>query len=390
MMLIRLRLAFLLCAPVLFSVFATDALGKEKASPNKTTYDQLAYDIGFNGMILVGRGDAKPQIIAAGTSMPDRQIEAGYEKGTLTGIESGRGLRFFDLRDRWRWASVTKQVVATLVLQEVAKGTIALDQPLATYLPNFRGPNAAKITIRQLLRHQSGLPNPDDTAPDKAGVPAYYSPTITQDRSATSGWCAGAPKSEPGGNWAYNNCDFIVAGAVLEAVTGQTWQELVASRIAKPLGLKSLAAFPKPQITVQGFSKKVREPAYRLEHFAASGALYGTPYDLWKFDRALMTGKLLPKEQLDELWDGKPELGFIALGQWVFEASLKSCAKPVRIVERRGAIGGVQVRNFILPEADMVVIAFTNRGEFEFGEIWQGSGFAHDLLDTAVCQQAHK
>ena len=349
---------------------------------------QLAKTADFNGTLVISRGNLPAIQLHIGEMWPPIEFErqGGRTLGSALSPEFGS----FSSRDRWRWASVTKQVLATLVLQEVAKGTIALDQPLASYLPNFRGATSAKITIRQLLRHQSGLPNPDDTVPDKSSVPGYYSPATDQDRSAASGWCAGAPKSEPGGNWAYNNCDFIVVGAVLEAVTGQTWQELVASRIAKPLGLKSLAAFPKPQITVQGFSNHAREPAYRLEHFDASGALYGTPYDLWKFDRALMTGKLLPKQQLDELWDGKPELGFIALGQWVFEASLKSCAKPVRIVERRGAIGGVQVRNFILPDADMVVIAFTNRAEFEFGEIWQGSGFAHDLLDTAVCQQAHK
>lgn len=351
----------------------------------RTNVSKFATDSDFNGTILVSKGDAPVIQLHLGGMWPPIEFErqAGRTEGSFAPPDFGA----FSSSDRWRWASVTKQIVATLMMQEVAKGTIALDQPLAAYLPGFRGPTAAKITIRQLLRHQSGLPNPDDTAPDQSGVPGYYSPFTDQDRSTTAGWCASAPKSEPGGNWAYNNCDFIVAGAVLEAVTGKTWQALVATRIAKPLGLKSLAAFPKSQITVQGFSKQVREPTYQLAHFGASGALYGTPYDLWKFDRALMTGKLLPKAQRDEMWDGKPELGFIALGQWVFEASLKSCAKPVRIIERRGAIGGVQVRNFILPDADMVVIAFTNRGEFEFGEIWQGSGFAHDLLDTAVCSK---
>jgi D-alanyl-D-alanine carboxypeptidase len=64
---------------------------------------------------------------------------------------------------------------------------------------------------------------------------------------------------------------------------------------------------------------------------------------------------------------------------------LKGCPTPVRIIERRGAIGGVQVRNFILPDADVVVIAFTNRDDFDFGEIWQGKGFAFDLLSAAAC-----
>ena len=375
----------LLGAALLCLTWADDTLAKEPPPQGKVAHEKLAKELGFNGVILIGRGESKPLIIASGRAMPDRQVEEAHKKASVNGLESGGAPQFFDRNDHWRWASVTKQIIATLIMQEVAKGTIWLDAPLKKYLPNFEGPTGNKITIRDLLRHQSGLPNPDDTAPDPAGVPGYYSPMIDQDRSATSGWCAGAPKSEPGGNWVYNNCDFIVAGAVLEAASGKTWQQLVATRIAKPLGLKSLAAFPKPQIAVQGFSKQAREPAYQLEHFGASGALYGTLYDLWKFDRALMTGKLLPKAQLDEMWNGKPDLGFIALGQWVFEASLNSCPKPVRIVERRGAIGGVQARNFILPDLDVVVIAFTNRSEFEFGEIWQGSGFAHDLLSIAVC-----
>jgi hypothetical protein len=75
----------------------------------------------------------------------------------------------------------------------------------------------------------------------------------------------------------------------------------------------------------------------------------------------------------------------MALGQWVFSVPLKGCAAPVRIVERRGAIGGVEVRNFILPDKDVVAIAFTNRSGFDFGEVWQGKGFSYDLLSSAAC-----
>lgn len=285
----------------------------------------------------------------------------------------------------WRWASVTKQVVATLVMQEVAKGTIDLDKPVSTYLPTFRSANAAKITVRQLLRHQSGLPNPNDTAADKGGVESYYAKVDNVLQNPLTGFCAGPVKGEPGGNWAYNNCDFIVAGALLEAVTGKPWQALVSERIAKPLGLKSLAAFPTSKPTVKGRVGGKTEPRYRIETFGASAGLYGTAADLLAFDRALMTGKLLPEAQRAEMWDGQPNLGFIALGQWAFGAELKGCPTPVRIIERRGAIGGVEVRNFILPDADVIVIAFTNRDGFEFGEIWQGKGFSFDLLSAAAC-----
>ena len=115
----------------------------------------------------------------------------------------------------WRWASVTKQVIAVLIMQEVARGTIALDAPVARYLPEFRSPNASSMTVRHLLRHQTGLPNPDDTAADAQGVPGYYTPGFAGSKDPLTGYCAGPVKSAPGGAWSYNNCDYIVAGALL-------------------------------------------------------------------------------------------------------------------------------------------------------------------------------
>jgi D-alanyl-D-alanine carboxypeptidase len=290
----------------------------------------------------------------------------------------------------WRWASVTKQVVAVLVLQEVGKGTIDLDQPLSKYLPKFNSANAGKISVRQLLRHQSGLPNPDDTAGDPDAMAAFYTPGYKGKRDPLTGYCAGTVKGEPGGNWAYNNCDYMVAGALLEAVTGKKWSKLVQERIAKPLGLKTLGAYPTGKLTHNGLIGGKPEPKIDLAAFGAAGGLYGTLDDLLAFDRALMTDKLLAKKERDQLWDGQSDLGFIALGQWVFEAPLKDCPTPVKLVERRGAIGGVQVRNFIAPDKQVAVAIFADKSEtdFEFGEIWQGSGFSHDALNFALCSKA--
>ncbi len=289
----------------------------------------------------------------------------------------------------WRWASVTKQIMAVLVMQEVAAGRISLEAPLNRYLSGFKSPNAASITVRQLLRHQSGLPNPNDTAAVD-DFPSYYLPDYTGSRSPLDGYCAGPVNGEPGGDWTYNNCDYIVAGALLEAVTGKSWRSLVRDRISKPLGLKTLGAFPTRRKTAIGTSKQAIEPRIDLASYDASAALFGSPADLLAFDRALMAGKLLPQAQLAELWDGQPRLGYMALGQWVFDAKLKDCATPVRLVERRGAIGGVQVRNFMIPERQTAIVAFSDKaeGDFEFGEIWQGSGFSHDLLNAALCEPA--
>jgi D-alanyl-D-alanine carboxypeptidase len=290
----------------------------------------------------------------------------------------------------WRWASVTKQIVAVLVIQEVGKGTIALDQPVSKYLPQFASANAAKITVRQLLRHQSGLPNPDDTAVDAQSIAAYYLPSYQGNRDPLTGYCAGQVKGEAGGNWSYNNCDYIVAGALLESVTGKSWQTLVQERIAKPLGLKSLRASPSKGLIRGGTVGGKLEPQIDIAAFGAAGALQGSADDLLAFDRALMSGELLPQIELDQLWDGQPDLGYIALGQWVFEASLKDCAKPLKLVERRGAISGVQVRNFIAPDQKAAIVIFADKSEadFSFGEIWQGSGFSHDVLNAALCNNA--
>jgi CubicO group peptidase (beta-lactamase class C family) len=101
-----------------------------------------------------------------------------------------------------------------------------------------------------------------------------------------------------------------------------------------------------------------------------------------------MTGKLIPEAQRAQMWDGKPQYGYAALGQWSFAVPLKDCGDtPVRIIERRGFIGGVALRNIILPDQDMVIIMTSNRAEAEaaFGEIWQQAGITHDVMRAALC-----
>lgn len=288
---------------------------------------------------------------------------------------------------RWRWASQTKQVIAVLVMQEVAAGRVDLDQPIGRYLPAFRAPNAGRITVRQLLRHQSGLPNPDDVAATPAAPSGFYSSAA---KGTPLDYCAGPAKGEPGGNWSYNNCDYIVAGELLRAVTGRRWQQLVDERIARPLRLRTVSAtggdhVPRNALTIEGKPEEIALPDLSIARFGASAVLSGTPSDLVDFDRALVDNRLLDAKARAEMWDGQPKLGFMALGQWVFDARLKGCPAPVRIVERRGGIGGQQMHNFILPEKGVIAVVFVGNAEFDFGEIWQGKGFSFDLLSKAAC-----
>lgn len=340
--------------------------------------DAAASSARFAGVVLAAKGDS---VIVR------KSYDSPIPMGMLSDYEEP-----FDLGIRWRWASVTKQVIAVLIMQQVEAGRIDLDAPLSRYLPRFASANADKATVRQLLKHQAGLPNPDDSPRDGDALPAYYGNGYTGSRDPITGYCAGKPKAAPGGNWEYNNCDFIVAGALLAAVTGTPWPQLVAERIATPLKSETLNTSVLPdrlpyQFEIGEFGGRVPERPFDLSAFGASGGLFGTIDDLWQFDRALMTGKLIGAEALAQLWQSSPEQGFIAMGQWVYEVPIAGCDAPVRIVERRGSIGGTAVRNFILPDKDMVVIAFTNRGAFDsgFGEPWQGKGLSHDLISAAAC-----
>jgi D-alanyl-D-alanine carboxypeptidase len=347
--------------------------------------------------VVVQRADRLPETAQDRQGERLRQVERRYglhgeymvSRGAdgwqVDTVPRGGSVRRATATRLWRWASVTKQVIATLVMQEVAAGRVDLDAPVSRYLPGFASANAALVSVRQLLRHQSGLPNPDDSAKGAGGLPAYYARGYRGSRDPLTGYCAGPVKRAPGGGWEYNNCDYIVAGALLEATTGRPWQALVQERIARPLRLATLGAFPTRTATVPGTVEGRPEPAYDTAAHGASAGLFGSVRDLWTFDRALMAGTLLPEAARAEMWDGQPALGSIALGQWVFTAPLKGCAAPTRIVERRGAIGGVEVRNFILPERDVVAVVFTDRAGFDFGEVWQGRGFAHDLLAAAAC-----
>ncbi len=292
----------------------------------------------------------------------------------------------------WRWASVTKQVTATLAMQEVAAGRLDLDQPIIRYLPRSKAPHADILTPRMLMQHVSGLRHADDDPPGADGWPAFYSVPLGSPGTGVP-WCegpTGKPDVIPPADFRYGDCDFIMMGAVLEAVTGKTYAALIRERIAKPLGLRSIGLFPTDKATVPGFENgKPESRAFHLENFGPAGALYGTTHDLFAFDRALMTGKLIPPAQRAVMWTGQPRYGYAALGQWSYDVALKGCeGAGLHLVERRGHIGGVSLRNIILPEQDMVVIMTWNRGGAEeaFGEVWQQAGLTHDVLAAALCK----
>jgi CubicO group peptidase (beta-lactamase class C family) len=326
---------------------------------------------GFQGFALIARGD---QVLWQTARLP-------CPKPTGDQVTPCHPRDPAELR--WPWASVTKQVMAVLTMTEVDRGRLALDAPAARYLPVL-GRGSTSPTVRQLLQHRAGLRNPNDTTEGQDGWPSWY-----RSQAPALSWCLDG-RSAPGEDWRYNNCDTLVLGAVLEKVTGDKVETLFAKRTARPLaltatsfaGLRQRDSFEGTAVALTADEQAI------LARFGAAGGLIGSPSDLLKLDRALLTGKLLSAAAREEMWKGDPKLGFMALAQWSFEAPLKGCAKPVRLVERRGALGRFQVRNILIPERDVAVMLFTAIPEerFQFGEIWQGKGLSHDLLAAVACR----
>lgn len=275
------------------------------------------------------------------------------------------------------WASVTKQVVAVMVMQQVEAGRLALDAPADRYLPQLRGATRPP-TIRELLQHRSGLFNPDDGPVGPRGMPAWYSAGDDPLAPCLAG------RGAPGAGWRYNNCDYLVLGRILERVTHRPLRTLFEQRIARPAGLTTAHFAGDPPRVAEAVTWTPADQRL-FTRFGAAGGLVGSIADLQRFDRALADGRLLSPAARETLWRADPALGSMALGQWVFDAQPVGCAAPLHIVERRGGIGRYQVRNIIVPERNVVVILFARDENLDFGEIWQGRGLSHDVLAAAAC-----
>lgn len=358
--------------PVTVLAQAVETAAPAMAGVDAAKIDQIMAEAQFAGTVLIAKGD---QIV----------FEKAY------GMVEPGGTTPHSLGKIWRWASVSKQIAATIAMQEVAAGRLGLDTPIRHYLPTSRAPYADQVTPRMLMQHISGLPHPDDSPAVLDGWPRFYSVPLDSPDTGVA-WCEGATAKAPPSDFRYGDCDFIMLGAVLQSVTGADFAELVDERIAKPLGSGTIGVFPAQTQTVPGFDGDAPESTgFRMENFGAAGAVHGTTHDLLAFDRALMTGKLIPDDQRAIMWTGEPRFGYAALGQWAFASPIAGCGDDgVRIIERRGFIGGIVLRNIILPDLDMVVIMTSNRSgaEAAFAEIWQQAGITYDVLAASACPAA--
>ncbi|MGW4022652.1 serine hydrolase domain-containing protein [Streptomyces sp. NPDC005009] len=213
-----------------------------------------------------------------------------------------------------RLGSTTKTFVATVVLQLVGERRLSLDQTVEELLPGVvsgAGNDGRAITVRDLLRHTSGLPDyVHDVFPDSSAR-TYFA---DRWRAYTPEELVGlAMRHEPafpaGTRWAYSNTNYVLAGMITEEITGRTWEQQVHSRILRPLGLEQTDTpgarpfLPRPhtadyqQFTADGPMVDTTIP-YRPFDSGADGSMTGTARDLNRFLTALVGGRLLKPAEL--------------------------------------------------------------------------------------------
>jgi D-alanyl-D-alanine carboxypeptidase len=203
---------------------------------------------------------------------------------------------------RYGIGSVSKQFMSMAILLLVQDGKLKLDDPVAKYLPGLT--RAKDVTLRQLLSHTSGY---QDYYPLDYVAPFMTEP-VTPDQILDR--FARIPLNfEPGTQWQYSNTNFVIAGRILEKVTGAPLMSFMEKRIFRPLGMQSpidLAARPMTDSDAKGYTRFGQGPVRPVPPEArawlsAAGQLAMTAHDLALWDLALLEGKLVRPALMDEM-----------------------------------------------------------------------------------------
>ncbi len=293
-------------------------------------------------------------------------------------------------------ASVSKTFTAALVLALAQEGAIELDEPVRTYLPDLRV--NARITVRQLLDHTSGLRD------------YFFHPAIDRKLLSEPGrrWSTadalkhvGKAYFKPGTGWHYSNTNYLVLGMLAERVGEAPLAQQIRDRFLGPLGLRHTWYQPTedaPADRARGYrfaSAGKNAPAIDLSDgspfmpftsvvtaAAAAGGLASNSTDLARWVRALYAGVVLAPESVDAMLGDisrtepyKPRVPY-GLGVQRLEIDgAPSLGHSGRLLGFRSAVRW-------LPEEDIAIAVLTNQSRTDPGI------FVRALLKTARAQAA--
>ena len=261
---------------------------------------------------------------------------------------------------RYSIGSISKQFTAAAILLLQEEGKLTLDDPVGKYIPGLT--EGDKVTIRQILSHTSGY---QDYWPEDYVMTPMLHPETAQQILDT--WAKKPLDFEPGTKWQYSNTNFVIAGRIVETITGAPLMDLLVNRIFRPLGMKSVWNSDEAKLTSVDATAYYRHalgplrvaPKEGRGWMFAAGELAMTAHDLALWDESLIAQTVLKPDTYKQMFtevklkDGKGT--HYGLGVEVVDRG------GHRSIEHSGEVSGFVSDNQVLVDDGVAVAVLTNQ-----------------------------
>ena len=278
---------------LLLSFVAACESTDEGTSRASSTATATPSDLGDIDDIVAGVEEQLDVYSYSSTGIVVRVRVGGQARTLVFGLASREPRRRLRAGDTFQIASGTKMMAATVVLQAVARGRLALDDTVDRWLPGLHD-QGGRATIEQLLSHRSGLHD--------------YVQLVEAGHELETPEQAIAEVPEPdfaaGQSGAYSNTNFLVLGLVVEKATGTPFAELLRRDVLGPAGMTHTALFDVPgpgDTTTRGHTRDPDDDLPSVNFAGAAGGVVSTAGDLDRFWSALQGGDLLPMDLVDRM-----------------------------------------------------------------------------------------
>lgn len=265
---------------------------------------------------------------------------------------------------KFRLGSITKQFTSMLIMQLVEQGKLKLDGKITDYLLDYPKETGSKITIHHLLTHTSGIPS-------YTSFPKFFE-TMSRDPYTPDAFVkkfSGLPlEFEPGSTFSYDNSGYFLLGVIIEKVTGKPYAQVLKETILTPLAMNDTGydlAEPILSKRASGYEKRsegyVNAPYLDMSIPYAAGSLYSTVEDLYRWDQALYTDKLLA-DSVSKAMMFTPFLNHYAYGWGVSTIMVGQQKDSLLLIEHGGGINGFNTLISRIPADKRLVVLLNNTG----------------------------
>jgi CubicO group peptidase (beta-lactamase class C family) len=278
----------------------------------------------------------------------------GYGRARLEPAEAA------EPRMRYSVGSISKQFTAAAVLLLEQQGKLSIEDSVSKYLPELTRAN--EVTIRMLLSHTSGY---QDYWPEDYLMPPMLEATTSQH--ILDVWGKKALDFDPGTKWQYSNTNFVIAGRIVEMVSGEPLMQFLEEHVFHPLAMKEVWNSDLAKLgdtDAQGYTRYALGPLRPAPKegagwMFAAGELAMPAYDLAQWDISLMNRALLDKRSYDEMFapvklkDGSNSN--YGLGLFVRDMS------GHLLYEHSGEVMGFTSENYVFPNEKVAIAVLTNQ-----------------------------